>query len=98
MAVSYFAFFLFLRRCRFSRVYCTIIDEVFFLYGGYVVCFFSFWMVFFYLVTTGSIFYISLFCKNSTMTKIKQHDESTTRRRAITCRVNVHIYAIMKIG
>ena len=46
----------------FPSIFCTI--AVFSLYGEYVVRFLSFRMVFFYLMTTGWIFDISL-CENS---------------------------------
>ena len=51
--------FCFSGNVAFSEYFCFI--TVFSLYKEYVVCFFSFRMVFFYHVTTGWIYYISLY-------------------------------------
>ena len=76
-------FFLFPWRCRFflSEYFCTI--TVFSLYVEYVVQVFSFRIVFFYLVTMGWIFDISL-CENSIISINQSINVEPVRQGAVS--------------
>ena len=73
-----------------SICFCTI--SAFSLYGEYVVrSFLPDGLVFFYLVTTGWIFYISLLCENST----NQSKAVVSHKQRIGCQPQKLLYTVV---